>query len=345
MNFCSDNVAGVCPEILAALMAANQGSAPSYGDDEITGGLTRRFAEIFEHEVTVFPLVTGTAANALALGTLVPPSGIVYCHEGAHILSDEVRRGGVLRWRRRLVAIGSARWENCGGAACGRMADGKGMVRGMQPSAISLTQATEAGTVYRPEEIGAIAEVARGRGLKLHMDGARFANAVAHLKATPAEITWKAGIDALSFGATKNGAMAAEALIFFDASLAADCAFRRLRGGHLLSKMRFISAQLEAYLADDLWLRNARHANAMASRLATGLADLPGVTLRYRVEANEVFAELPDAMTAHLLARGFQFHRWDGNCIRLVTAFNTAASDVDALVRAAADFAGVPHGA
>ena len=205
----------------------------------------------------------------------------------------------------------------------------------MQPSAVSLTQATEAGTVYRTEEIAAIGEVARGKGLALHMDGARFANALVHLGVTPAEMTWKAGVDVLCFGATKNGAMAAEALIFFDPARAADCAFRRMRGGHLVSKMRFMSVQLEAYLTDDLWLRNARHANAMARRLGDGLAGLPDVRLRHPVEANEIFVELTEPMIAHLQSSGFAFHRWEGSCVRLVTAFNTAAADVDAFIAAA----------
>jgi threonine aldolase len=167
------------------------------------------------------------------------------------------------------------------------------------------------------------------------MDGARFANALADLDVTPAEMTWKAGVDALSFGATKNGAMGAEALIFFDRERAAECEFRRIRAGHLISKMRFLSAQLDAYLTDDLWLRNARHANAMARRLGAGLAEVPGASLRNPVEANEVFAELPDAMIEGLQAVGFQFHRWEGTCIRLVTAFNTPAADVDAFIDAA----------
>ncbi len=306
MNFSSDNVTGISPEILAALAAANSGSQSSYGADPLTAQVSRRLAEIFEHEVAVFPVATGTAANALALATLVPPWGVVYCHHEAHIVVDE-----------------------CGAPG------GKGVVHHMQPAAISLTQASEAGTVYRADEIAALAELARRHALGLHVDGARFANAVAHLGCAPADITWRAGIDVLSFGATKNGAAAAEAVIFFDRAKAADFEFRRKRGGHLLSKMRFLSAQLDAYLDNDLWLRNARHANAMATRLAGGLAGITGVHLRHPVEANEVFVEMPNPLIEALFAKGFSFYRWDGergNCVRLVTTFDTAPSDVDALL-------------
>jgi threonine aldolase len=343
MNFCSDNVAGVSPEILAALAAVNEGAAPSYGADAVTERVTRRLAEIFEREVSVFPVVTGTAANALALSTLVPPWGMVYCHAEAHIATHEC---GALEFHSggaRIAGIAAADGKITAADLATLLPGAKGFVHAMQPAAVSLTQATEAGTVYRPAEIAAIGAVAREHGLAMHMDGARFTNALVHLGATPAEITWKAGVDALSFGATKNGAMAAEALIFFDAKRGADCAFRRMRAGHLLSKMRFVSAQLEAYLTDDLWLRNARHANAMARRLAEGLAAMPGVRLRHAVEANEVFAEMPDALIAHLHGGGFQFHRWEGACVRLVTAFNTAAADVDALVAAAQAWASPPH--
>ena len=219
---------------------------------------------------------------------------------------------------------------------------GAGVERHVQPSAISLTQASEAGTVYNPDEIAAFAEVGRHHGLGLHMDGARFANALVGLGCSPAELTWKAGIDALSFGATKNGAMAAEAVVLFKPELAESFLYRRRRGGHTFSKMRFLSAQLEAYLADDLWLANARHANAMARRLSDGLLALPGARLRYPVEANEIFAVLPEPVIAGLLARGFTFYRWGPaeNCeVRLVTAFNTRETDVADFLEAASALA------
>lgn len=339
MNFSSDNVAGISPEILAALTAANAGSQSSYGADPITARVERRLAEIFEREVAVFPVATGTIANALALATVVPPWGVVYSHAQAHIVVDECGAPEFYTGGARMVGIEGADGKISGGQLAGLLPGGNGVVHHMQPAAVSLTQATEAGTVYRAEEIAELAEVARRHGLAVHVDGARFANAIAHLGCAPADITWRAGVDVLSFGATKNGAAAAEAVIFFDPAKAAEFAFRRKRGGHLFSKMRFLSAQLDAYLADDLWLRNARHANLMAARLAEGLSGIPGARMRYPVEANELFVELPDPTIERLLARGFQFYRWDGNCIRLVTAFNTAPADVDAFLVAAREIA------
>jgi threonine aldolase len=338
MNFCSDNVAGIAPEILAALGVANLGSAASYGDDAITGRVERRLAEIFEHEVAVFPVATGTAANALALASLVPPWGAVYCHAEAHIVVDECGAPELYTGGARMVGIAAPHGKIRRADLAALLPGGKGVVHHMQPAAISLTQASEAGTVYRAAEIAEIGETARKHGLGLHVDGARFANAVAHLGCAPADITWRAGVDVLSFGATKNGAAAAEAVVFFDRARSAEFGFRRKRGGHLFSKMRFLSAQLEAYLADDLWLRNARHANRMATRLAEGLGTVPGAQLRHPVEANEIFVELPDALIEHLLGKGFQFYRWDGNCIRLVTAFDTAAGDVEAFIATARAF-------
>jgi threonine aldolase len=335
MNFSSDNVAGIAPEILAALAAANVGREPSYGDDPLTAQVERRLAEIFEHRVTVFPVATGTAANALALATLAPPWGAVYCHAEAHVAVDECGAPEFYAGGARMAGIAGPHGKIGVDDLAPLLPGGKGIVHHMQPAAISLTQATEAGTVYRPHEVAAIGELARRHGLGLHVDGARFANALVHLGCAPADITWRAGVDVLSFGATKNGAAAAEAVIFFDPAKAGEFAFRRKRGGHLFSKMRFLSAQLDAYLADDLWLRNARHANAMAARLAAGLTQLAGMRLRHPVEANEIFVEMPNQAIEALLARGFHFYRWDGpqgNCVRLVTAFDTAPADVDAFL-------------
>jgi threonine aldolase len=215
---------------------------------------------------------------------------------------------------------------------------GAGVVHHVQPAAVSITQATEAGTVYTPDEIRALSEVAKSYGLYLHMDGARFANAVVSLGCSPSEVTWRAGVDVLCFGATKNGAMAAESVVFFNPTLAKTFGYRRKRAGHLFSKMRFLSAQLEAYITKDLWLRNAEHANRMAKKLAQGLVELPEVKLCYPVEVNELFIQLPEAVISGLLADGFQFYRWEGEnstTLRLVTAFNTSEADVDAFIAAA----------
>ena len=344
MNFRSDNVTGVAPEIMAALAAANAGAVTSYGDDPITERLARRFSELFEREVAVFPVATGTAANSLALATMVPPYGVIYGHKDAHIQVDECGAPEFFSGGAKLLMLeGTDGKISAGDLEAVVAVGGKGGVHHAQPAAVSLTQATEAGTIYRVEDIGEIAAVCRRYGLGLHMDGSRFANAVAALNRSPAELTWKAGVDALSFGATKNGALAAEAVVFFDPAKAADFAFRRKRGGHLFSKMRFLSAQLEAYLAGGLWLRNARHANAMAARLSDGLERLPGARLRHPTEANEIFVELPEAIIRGLLDGGFEFYRWGGEasaCVRLVTAFNTEAGAVEGLLAAARRLAG-----
>lgn len=335
MNFASDNVTGIALPILTALAAANHGAAAPYGADEITTRVEHRFADLFEHEVAVFPLATGTAANALALATLTPPWGVVYCHAESHIATDECGAPEFYTGGAKLDQLEGDHGKIAATTILARLS-ARGNVHRAQPAAISLSQSTEAGTLYAPAEIAAIAEVARRFDLGLHMDGARFANAVASSRCSPAEMTWRAGIDVLSFGATKNGALAAEAVIFFDTEKARQFGFRRKRGGHLLAKQRFVSAQLEAYLAGDLWLANARHANAMAARLAEGLAAVPGARLLHPVEANEIFVALPATVIDALAAAGFGFYRWDGAAtLRLVTAFDTNPAHVDALVAAA----------
>lgn len=338
MNFRSDNVAGIAPEILAAIAAANTGTAPSYGADAITERLERRVAELFEHEVAVFPVATGTAANALALATLAPAWGAIYCHEASHVQTDECGAPEFFAGGAKLLPLPGADAKLAPETVAGALLE-RGVVHHVQPAALSISQATEAGTLYRPSEIAALADLARRNGLGFHMDGARFANAVAALGCRPADLTWRAGIDVLSLGATKNGALAAEAVVFFTPERAAEFGFRRKRGGHLFSKMRFLSAQLDAYLADGLWLRLAAHANQMAARLSSGLAVLPGARLRHPTEANEVFVELPEPAIAALAAAGVGFYRWGGSassCLRLVTAFDTRAADVDAAIAAAA---------
>jgi threonine aldolase len=339
MNFCSDNVTGVAPEIAAALQAANRGPAMPYGDDEITRRLEARMAELFETAVTVFPVATGSAANALALACITPPYGAVFCHRESHVNQDECGAPEFYTGGAKLMALDGADGKlTADDLAVALARADTGQVHQVVPAALSVTQATEAGTVYRPDELAALSALARQHGMRVHMDGARFANAVVTLDAAPAELTWRAGVDVLSFGATKNGAMAAEAVVFFESELAAEFGFRRKRGGHLFSKMRFLSAQLEAYLAEDRWLGYAAHANRMAARLAEGLAAIAGARLVYPVEANEVFIELPPAVIDGLEADGFKFYRWDaaaGASVRLVTGFDTRPEDVAALIAAA----------
>jgi len=344
VNFASDNTAGAAPEILAALAAVADGRATAYGDDAVTERLARRLEAVFERPLAAFPLATGTAANALVLSTLVPPWGAVLCHELAHANVDECGAPELFSGGAKLIGLPGADGKIDPGALA-RLLDATafGEVHHVQPAALSLTQASERGTVYTPDEIRRLADLAHGHGLAVHMDGARLANAIARLGVSPAAITWQAGVDALSFGATKNGAIGAEAALFFDPARAAGFAFRRKRAGHLLSKMRFVSAQLEAYLEDGLWLRLAGHANAMAARLADGLAGIAGVSIAHPVGANMVFATLPETTIRGLEDDGFAFYRWPtrhDRLVRLVTAFDTTPAAVDALVAAARRHAG-----
>ncbi|XWK90648.1 MAG: low specificity L-threonine aldolase [Phormidium sp.] len=342
MNFCSDNVTGVAPEIMAALIAANQGTIMPYGNDEYTQRLQTLFSELFETDVTVFPVATGSAANSLALSVITPPYGAIYCHNESHINLDECGAPEFYTSGAKLVTISGEHGKfSADDLAVKLNKAGAGIVHHIQPAAVSITQATEAGTVYTIDEIRQIAEVTHAHNLNLHLDGARFANAVVSLGCTPADITWRSGVDILSFGATKNGAMAAEAVVFFKHKLAESFAFRRKRGGHLFSKMRFLSAQLEAYIKDDLWLKNANHANKMAAKLVKGLSGLPGAKLCHPVEANEIFLQLPEAVIQGLFGEGFQFYRWEGEdstTLRLVTAYNTKEEDVNAFIKAAESY-------
>lgn len=337
MDFTSDNAAGAAPEILAALAQANHGTAASYGADDVTARVKTRLCDVFEREVEIFPVVTGTAANALSLAALTPPHGAVVCHELAHVHLDECGAPEMFSGGAKLLPVGGE-GAKIDPAALAAVLDAypAGVVHHVQPAALTLTQSTELGAVYSQSEIGTLVEIARGRLLHIHMDGARFANALVRLDCAPADITWKAGIDIMSFGATKNGALAAEAVVVFNPGIARDLAFRRKRAGHLLSKMRFLSAQLEAYLAGDLWLRLARHANAMTERLASGLADVPGASLRTTPEANEIFVRLPAAAITRLKDAGARFHPWpmpgdnaEARTVRLVTSFQTAPGEVD----------------
>jgi threonine aldolase len=340
-NFCSDNVTTIAPEIMAALERANSGPAMPYGKDEVTKRLEQRVADIFERSVATFPVATGTAANSLALSAITPPFGAIYCHEQAHIHVDECGAPELFTGGAKLIPLGGSGAKLTPPVLNAAMAlEWRGNVHNSQPAVLSLTQATECGTVYRIEEIRALAEIAHAHRLLVHMDGTRFANALVSLNCSPADATWRAGVDVLSLGATKNGAMAAEAMIFFDPAMAATVAFRRKRGGHLFSKMRFVSAQMEAYLTDDLWLRNARHANAMARRMADGLAKIQGCRLVHPREANLLFVTLPHRVIDGLEQAGFGFYREGGvRTIRLVTAYNTDVSAVDAFVTAAQQLA------
>jgi len=333
MNFCSDNITGACPSVMQALSRFNEGSVMPYGDDPVTVEACERLSGLFETEATVFPVATGTAANALALGALTPPYGAIYCHENSHTYMDECGAPEMYTGGARLVPLRGDSGKIDPVVLKAAFDSGwAGVVHHMQPAGVSLAQATECGTLYTPDEVQAIAAICRNHGLFLHMDGARFANALVGLGCTPAEASWKAGVDVLSFGATKNGALAAEAVVFFGDRNTEKFPYQRKRAAHLLSKMRFVSAQLVGYLEDDVWLSNAAHANAMAARLAEGLAAIPGIRLAYPVQANEVFVILSKDVARVLQDAGFLFHPWDSASYRLVTAWNTRVEDVDALV-------------
>ena len=348
MNFASDNAAAIAPEILAAISRANEGAALAYGQDVWTRRVEERFADVFAHEVAVFLVPTGTAANALALAHLTPPWGAVFCHHEAHIATDECGAPEFYGGGLKLVGLpGEAGKIAPDTLQHALRAASWGGPHHVSPTLLSLSQATEAGTIYRPDEIRALADIAHAHGMSVHVDGARIANALARMNASPAQATWMAGVDVLSFGATKGGAMAAEAVIFFDSARGANMPERRKRGGLLLSKHRFLAAQMEAYLADGLWLKLARHANAMAERLATGLAAAQRPPV-WPVEANEVFVALPSRLDARLKAEGASYYPWTTEClpkgvalerdatlVRLVTSFATSPEEVDRFVELA----------
>jgi threonine aldolase len=345
MNFASDNTAGVAPAILDAIVQANQGFAIGYGDDAATKQVEGRFAEIFEHEAAVFLVPTGTAANALAIAHVTPPWGAVLCHNESHLAVDECGAPEFFGGGLKLIGIAGEGGKLTAEAVESRLARGPwGGPHHVTASTLSLTQATELGTTYRVAEIRALAEIAHRHGLSVHLDGARFANALARMNTTPAEVTWRAGVDVMSFGATKGGALAAEAVVFFDPARAAAMADRRKRGASLISKHRFLAVQLSAYLADDLWLALARHANRMADRLADGLA-AAGLAPVLPVEANEIFVALPAATDQRLRATGANYYPWATDSlprtlavapehliVRLVTSFATTPGEVDRFV-------------
>ena len=340
MNFASDNAYGVLPQVWAALHAADQGTALAYGNDSATKDLTARFAARFERDVAAFTVFTGTAANALALACLTPPFGAVLCHKDSHIMTSECGAPEFFSGAK-LIGLDGADGKLTPDGIAEALEGLDGSVHSVQPRAISVSQATELGTVYTAAELTAISTLARAKGLKLHMDGARFANAMAHLGGTPAQATWKCGVDVMSFGATKAGALAAEAVVFFDPSLAGEFEYRRKRGGHLASKMRFVSVQLEAMLQDDLWLASGARSNALASQVASQLKQVADIEIAYPVETNMVFARMTAEKAARMRAGGVQFHDWfpvqkDGTVVtRIALAFATPDEHVARLIELA----------
>ena len=333
MRFCSDNAASVSAEILEAISAANNGHAVAYGDDPWTRRLDEVLGDFFGTEVRAFVAITGTAANSLALATVAPRYGAIYCHPEAHIAVDECGAPGFFTGGAQLERIEGSGAKLTAEALAAMLDSHAVSVHGVQPAAVSISQATELGTAYRPAEVAALCEVARTHGLHVHMDGARFANAVTYLGCHPSDVTWRAGVDVLSFGATKNGALGAEAVVFFHLGLVRDFELQRKRAGHLLSKSRYVAAQLLAYVESGLWRRNAQRANA----LARAIGNACGKRLLHPVEANEVFADLGIAGKASLRAAGFEFYDWGppaSGTARLVASWDQDERHVEALCAA-----------
>jgi threonine aldolase len=349
MNFASDNVMGASQQVLKALIAANEGAEPAYGVDSHTRRAEAMLAEVFEHEVSVFLAATGTGANALALAGVTPPWGAVFCQVESHVIDDECGAPEMFSGGAKLVGIPGVNGKITPDALAATLSRyPRGVAKSVQPAALSISQVTEAGTLYDLVEIRALADVAKAHGMAVHLDGARFGNAVVALGCTPAEMTWKAGVDVVSFGATKNGCLACEAVIFFDGSRAEEMMYRRKRSGHTLSKGRLLGAQMVAYLEGGHWLENARHANDAAARLAAGLAGVPGVRLPWPTQANEVFAVVPAAVDAALREAGFRAAPWGSlslpegfairegeEFLRFVTSFASSLDNVEALLATA----------
>lgn len=341
MFFASDNWAGAHPAINERLSKESTRFASAYGSSDLDKSIEVRFNEIFEREVAVFFVATGTAANSLSLASIARPGGLTFCHSEAHIIEDECGAPDFFSGMR-MVAVEGPDGKMLPENLVSRIARyPQDAIHHGRAAAVSMTQATEAGTVYTLDEIDAIAKIAKDNGLPLHMDGARFANALMALGCTPAEMTWKRGVDVLSFGGTKNGCWCAEAIVFFDPELAKDFAFLRKRTAQLFSKSRFIAAQFDAYLKDDLWLGLAGHANEMANRLRAGFGSLNSARLAWPTQANEVFAILPKSSAKAAQDQGAKFYDWleprdmpekvagDEALIRMVTSFATTEEDVD----------------
>ena len=323
MRFFSDNAASAHPAVLDAMVRANQVDT-AYDGDAISQSLNVAFSALFETEVRAFWIGTGTAANSLALAALCPPFGSVLCHKDAHIQNDECGAPEFYTHGAKLALIEGDSAKVTPAALTAKLAATPPGVHWAQPRALSITNATEYGCVYTPGEISALSSICRDHGLGLHLDGARFANAVAHLSCSPADITWRAGVDILSFGFVKNGGLSSEAIIFFKPELADGFVERRKRAGHLLSKGRYQAAQILALLDQDRWLDNARAANAGAQRLGAAL----GVRLMYPVEANEVFARATVEEAATLRAQGFDFYDWADGEVRFVVSWDQPEEDV-----------------
>jgi len=332
-DFRSDNAGRAAPELIEALVAANTGTALGYGGDALTASLQPRLSEVFETAVRVFPVPTGTAANAVALAASCTPFGAVYCSADAHINTSECNATSFFGGGTKLAPIAGTHGKlDAESLERAIAAAGTGFHKS-QPAAINLVQATDLGAVYGVDEIAALSEVAHAHRMKVHMDGARFANALARLRCTPAEASWRAGVDVLSFGVTKNGGLLADAIVVFTPDTAASIGFHLRRAGLVWSKMRFASAQIIAYVADDLWLRLARQANTAATAIAAQIEPLEGVTLIAPVQANELFVDMAPAALNGVEQDGILFYRRGPRLGRFVCRWDTSDGDIAALSR------------
>ncbi len=326
-HFASDNYAGVCPEALSALLEANAGHASAYGDDEWTRRVADRMRSVFETDCDVYFVFNGTAANSLALAAMCQSYHSVICHELAHVATDECGAPEFFSNGAKLLPTASENSRLVPDDVT-RLVEKRNDIHYPKPKVVTLTQATELGTLYRPEAVAAISERARHHGLKVHMDGARFANAVAALGVSPADMTWRVGVDVLCFGGTKMGLPVGEAVVFFDRDLSEDFAWRCKQAGQLASKMRYLTAPWLGMLQDDVWLQHASHANAMAQRLSRGLVAL-GLRLIAPTEANGVFVDIPLALEEALRGRGWRFYNFIGGAARLMCAWDMQPETVD----------------
>lgn len=335
MFFASDNGAPVPQSIMEALMNANQGQTLSYGADAAMARLRSKIRDLFAApQAEVHLVTTGTAANSLSLALYTPPFGATLCHRHAHIAEDECGAPEFFSGGAKLLLVDGAHGKITPETLTNALAQSGGSVHSVQPSALSLTNVTEAGTTYTVTEIEALAAIAKSKGLATHLDGARFANALVATNASPADMTWRAGIDVLSLGGTKNGLLGAEAIVLFDPAKSWELELRRKRAGHLSSKMRYVAAQMEAWFENGYWLEMASHSNAMATRLAAGLATIEGAELLHPVQANIAFVRLPDAAHARAKAGGAVYYNMGDGVCRLVTAWCTTPDEIDALLAA-----------
>jgi len=330
-QFASDNYAGICPEAWQAMADANHGSAPAYGEDVWTARAADAFRALFETKCEVFFAFNGTAANALALAALCQSYHSVICSASAHVETDECGAPEFFSNGSKLLTVTSPDGKLTP-AAVQALANGRSDIHYPKPRVVTITQPTETGQLYSVAEIRALAETCRALGLRLHMDGARFANACAALGCAPADMTWRAGVDVLCFGGTKNGMAVGEAILFFDPALAEDFDYRCKQAGQLASKMRFLAAPWVGVLSDGAWLRHARHANGCAARLLAGIADLPGIEPIFPVQANAVFLTAPASVLAGLRQRGWRFYTFIGGGARFMFAWDADPARVDALV-------------